>query len=270
MPLLKISFLALTMLPLAIAISSCNDSNIEPATGEKKLVRESHYAFDTDELLSEVIYHYNRDGILLKETDRNVRTDDSVMLKYEYNAENLIIKLTTEFSDGSGFAITYAYENGLKKIEEQEQTSGIYRQVFYHTGERLDSIERFHVGPQAEPDWLNTHLYIYENGLLAKEMFRTSVSTNERPKTLSWDGFIYTYNNGLLQSACLGENECTGYIYDNQNSVVTKTSYYYGEERLLEELTYQGDLLMEKTKYDHSVYVSEDFIRKRRVKYFYE
>ena len=150
-----------------------------------------------------------------------------------------------------------ASENGLKKIEEQEQTTGAYRQVFYYTGERLDSIERFHVAPQTEPDWLGTQLYIYENGLLTKEMFRVSIQMNDGPKNLSWDGVIYTYKNSLLQSACLGENECTGYLYDNQNRVVTKTSYYYGDTRVLEELKYQNDLLTEKTT-------------KRRVRYFYE
>jgi hypothetical protein len=254
-----------------ISMLSCDDSEIEKSgTASRKLIRESHYVYDTNELLKELNYSYNAKAQLLQETSLETKSGFVTERKYEYDSQGLLEKVITDFPDGYSISTTYVYENGLKKVEDHEEGFGIYRQVFYYTNTTLDSIERYSIILQMEPDLMNTQLFTYENGLLAKESFKATIDMIDGPKTMVWDGVSYTYHNQLLQSKCYGENECTNYFYNNANKLITVTENYYGEERILEELRYEFGLLTEKILHHYTDYCPEGFIDKTIVRYSYE
>jgi hypothetical protein len=270
---MNIRFINNSFLTLVILISSC-DPGIEPGKGglksSPKLIKESHYVYGTDELLTAINYDYNEGGKLLAETAIDIRSNSTHIKRYEYNSLGQLEQLIFESPDGYTFAITYTYENGVKKIEDKEESTGIYRQVFHYTNLTLDSVEHYSINPEMEPNLAYTHHYTYKNGLLAKESFSVIIDAlNVGPKMLSWDGTYYTYVNGLLQSKCDGEVECTKYVYNTKDKVIRITKNDGSEERLLEELTYESDRLTEKTLYHYSAYSGDDFIDKTTVRYAY-
>jgi hypothetical protein len=256
---------------LTVLICSC-DSEIElDDTTSKKLLKELHYDYDTNELLSEIAYNYDGNGRLLSETVTNKRPNEITVKKYEYSSMGLLTKLVTEFSSGYTFAIIYTYENGLKKVEDKEESTGIYRQLFHYTNSILDSIQSYSINPEMESNWLSTQRYEYENGLLSKESFRTVILEAQGPRSISWDGNYYTYKNGLLQSECLENNECKRYFYNNEGKIIRIVESDASDKaRIREEFTYdKSHVLTEKVLYQYSAYATENFIDKIKVTYAY-
>jgi hypothetical protein len=260
-----------SLLLLVALTVSCGDPGIDKSDDSKKLVRESYYAFDTGELLKEIVYAFDRAGNLVTESETDARNGSSWLKSYQYDEDGMPEKVVTEYSDGFSTTTTYVYEDGLKKVEEKEESFGIYRQLFYYTGITLDSVEGYLIYPHStQPYLMNTKVFTYENGRLTKELFKAHIDTVEGPKTLTWEGNHYTYQDGLLQSKCFGEYDCTKYFYDGASRLVTITQWLDGEDRVTEELRYEGDLLTEKTLHHYTVYDVEGFIGKTLVKYSYK
>jgi len=138
------------------------------ALSARKLIKESNYVYATDKLIKEIDYSYNDDGTLLTETSSDKRDNYTTIKKHEYDAHGSVRKLGSVYPDGYTSAITYTYEKELKKVEDKEENTSIYRQVFHYTNSMLDSVKNYSIQPDMSPWLMSTHLYTYKNGLFNK------------------------------------------------------------------------------------------------------
>jgi len=85
--------------------------------------------FEDDELIFEMLWEYDRNGKILKETeieyyDGEIDELDISVFSYEYDNQGRIVRETETYQDGGGWSYTYEYDSKNNIIKVIQYTNG--------------------------------------------------------------------------------------------------------------------------------------------------